>query len=228
MPRRPLAVFDIDGTIFRSSLFIELVNLMMDRAQLPESLSQNYLAEYEAWLNRQGSYELYLEKMVSTFMANLAGIREADFIAATDAVIEKLSLRTYRYTRDLISSLRDNYFLLAISGSPQELVSRFGAKYGFDDFRGTVYETKNGVYTGKGRRGDRRKDLIIKDVLARHGLDLEGSIGVGDTESDIAFLKLVHKPIAFNPTSGLFQHAVKQRWQVVVERKDVIYYYPHE
>ena len=226
MPQRPLAVFNIDGTIFRSSLFIELVNVMMGRGQLPEGMGDNYQAEYETWLNRQGSYDQYIEKMVSTFMANLAGIREADLLGAADTVMEQLSQRTYRYTRDLIRSLGDRYFLLAISGSPLELVSRFCSAYRFDDYRGTVYEVVDGVYTGEGQRGDRHKDRIIREVAEKHGLSLEKSIGVGDTESDIAFLELVEKAIAFNPSSGLFQHAAKQGWQVVVERKDVIYY-PH-
>ncbi|GAI32477.1 unnamed protein product, partial [marine sediment metagenome] len=32
-------------------------------------------------------------------------------------------------------------------------------------------------------------------------------VGVGDTESDIAFLKMVEKPICFNPNKKLYQYA---------------------
>jgi phosphoserine phosphatase len=46
---------------------------------------------------------------------------------------------------------------------------------------------------------------------------------VGDTESDISILSAVGKPIAFNPNDKLAQHAKKKRWDIVVERKNVIY-----
>jgi phosphoserine phosphatase len=48
-------------------------------------------------------------------------------------------------------------------------------------------------------------------------------VGVGDTESDIPFLKLVDRPICFNPNRKLYAAAKRHGWKVVVERKDVIY-----
>ena len=57
----------------------------------------------------------------------------------------------------------------------------------------------------------------------KHGFSLKGSVGVGDSESDVPFLELVAKPICFNPSSKLYRHAKRNTWNVVVERKDVIY-----
>jgi len=54
-------------------------------------------------------------------------------------------------------------------------------------------------------------------------VDYKRSIAVGDTETDIAMLQLVGKPVAFNPNGLLAKHAKKNSWEVVVERKDVIY-----
>jgi phosphoserine phosphatase len=59
--------------------------------------------------------------------------------------------------------------------------------------------------------------------MAKENLILRGSVGVGDTESDIAFLKFVSRPICFNPNKKLYDHARRAGWEVVVERKDVIY-----
>ncbi|MFH1246519.1 MAG: hypothetical protein V1489_01955, partial [Candidatus Liptonbacteria bacterium] len=47
--------------------------------------------------------------------------------------------------------------------------------------------------------------------------------GVGDTESDVSFLKMVERPICFNPNKELYAKAKKRGWRVVVERKDVVY-----
>ena len=67
------------------------------------------------------------------------------------------------------------------------------------------------------------KGKVLRRAVAKEGLTLAGSVGVGDTESDIAFLKMVERPFAFNPSMKLYRHAKKRGWEVVVERKDVIY-----
>jgi phosphoserine phosphatase len=46
---------------------------------------------------------------------------------------------------------------------------------------------------------------------------------VGDTDGDIPLLESVARPICFNPNQRLFTHAKRVGWDVVVERKDVIY-----
>ena len=67
------------------------------------------------------------------------------------------------------------------------------------------------------------KAAILQRAVEKEKLTLDGSVGVGDTESDIAFLELVGTPICFNPNAKLYAHAKRNHWQVVVERKDVVY-----
>jgi phosphoserine phosphatase len=59
--------------------------------------------------------------------------------------------------------------------------------------------------------------------VEKEGLTLQHSVGVGDTESDMPFLEMVSKPICFNPNEKLYKNARRLSWNVVVERKDVIY-----
>lgn len=67
------------------------------------------------------------------------------------------------------------------------------------------------------------KATIIDRVIEHNGFTLEDSVGVGDTEGDIPLLSRVETPICFNPNQKLYKHAQEAGWQVVVERKDVIY-----
>jgi phosphoserine phosphatase len=67
------------------------------------------------------------------------------------------------------------------------------------------------------------KAAIVRRAVEKENLTLEGSVGVGDTESDIPFLEMVSKPVCFNPNQKLYKTAQRLRWNVVVERKDVIY-----
>lgn len=224
MPK-PLAVFDIDGTIFRSSLLIEVTEALIKTGVFPRSIEARYDREYADWINRKGSYETYLQKLVDAFKAELKGVMVHRLEEVADLVITTHARRTYRYTRDLIKELKKTHYLAAISGSPEELVSRFAKVYGFDHYHATVYHHKDGRFDGTCQRGDLGKGERVMELVKEHGLTLDRSVGVGDTESDAAFLQLVERPIAFNPNSVLFKTAMEHGWQVVVERKDVIYYY---
>ena len=225
--KKKVAVFDIDGTIFRWSLFLELVERLVEKGILPKNVKELYAKEYEAWLNREGSYEEFIGKAVEAFRSNIQGVpyEEATYIAGE--IIEEKRHRVYRYTRDLIEKLKkDNYFLLAISHSPFFITEGFGYEFGFHKTYGFFYETgPTGTFTGEVAEADviKNKAAVLQRAVRKENRSLEGSVGVGDTESDIPMLEMVETPIAFNPNQKLLEHARKRGWKVVVERKDVIY-----
>ncbi len=133
----------------------------------------------------------------------------------------------YRYTRDLAKEFKmKGYFLLAISHSPKFIVDGFGYEYGFDKVYGTFCGTgPSGQFTGEIEERDLifNKAAVLQRAIRKEGLTLEGSVAVGDTETDIAMLEMVETPIAFNPNQNLYAHAKRRGWKVVVERKDVVY-----
>jgi HAD superfamily hydrolase (TIGR01490 family) len=226
MPKRKFAVFDIDGTIFRSSLLIELVEELIAEGKFPASARDAYSKAHEDWLNRSASYEKYIDAVVATFKKHIRGMGEDDLRRTVERVIEVHEHRVYRYTRDMIKELKQKgYFLLAISFSPKYVAERFGKRLGFDKIYGTLLELEDGKFTGKNSHEDLifDKAKILKRAVEKEDLTMEDSVGVGDTESDIAFLNLVKRPICFNPNSKLYAAAKKNGWTVVVERKDVIY-----
>ncbi|MBI3631583.1 MAG: hypothetical protein HY219_01820 [Candidatus Staskawiczbacteria bacterium] len=136
---RKVAIFDIDGTIFRSSLLIEVVEALVEDNIFPLRVKDIYIESYKNWSNRKDSYEKYIMAVVKSFEKNIKGVAHSQAV--------------------------------------------------------------------------KKEKLTLKD-----------SVGVGDTESDIPFLSLVQNPICFNPNNKLYAHAKKSKWQVVVERKDVIYF----
>lgn len=223
-----LAVFDIDGTIFRSSLLIQLINGLVEAGVFPETASKEMEKDYLAWLDRKGTYDNYLKQVIAIHLKYLDGARVEDVKKIVREVIAWQKDRVYRYTRDLIKKCKkEGYFLIAISGSPDYIVSAFAKDTGFDASFGCVYETERGVFTGRALNRDTVTDK--KRVLTRLvknlpvPIDMAQSIAVGDSEGDIPMLKMVGKPIAFNPNRILAQYAKKKKWKIVVERKDVIY-----
>ncbi len=224
---RKVAVFDIDGTIIRSSLFVELTEELIRRCILPERAQEEYAAQYKKWLEREGNYEDYIRAMVKTFKKHIKGVHYGAMAEVAKDVVRLQKKRTYRYTRDLIADLRKRgFFLLAVSHSPKTILDFFCPSMGFDKAYGILYDIgPEDHFTGTVMEEHLilNKAAIVKRAVEKHNLTLKGSIGVGDTESDIAFLEIVDKPICFNPNSKLYRHAKREKWKVVVERKDVIY-----
>src|SRR3989344_493526 len=225
--QKKVAIFDVDGTIFSSSLLIELVNVLVDRKVFPEDAHLQYEKEYLAWLDRRGSYGDYILAVVDVFIKYIKGVKEEDLASAAKLVTTQQGKRTYRYTRGLISKLKEEgYYLLAISHSPKLVLEEFTKTHGFDKAYGLIYEIdKERKFTGRILDEELifNKAKVLARALEKEGLTLDGSVGVGDTESDITFLSVVEKPICFNPNSALYEHGKKQGWKIVLERKDVIY-----
>jgi len=225
---KKVAIFDIDGTVFRSSLLIELTNALIQEGIFHLKVGKLYARAYENWLSRKGLYEEYIKAVIKAFRQNIRGVRYNEFSKIAKKVVTFHRNRIYRYPRDIVKNLKKkNYYLLAISHSPQKVVKEFCKEMGFDKIYGQIYETdRQKRFTGRVLHIELISDKaeILKRAIEKEKLTLKGSVGVGDTESDIAFLKMVEKPICFNPNQKLYQYAKRAGWKIVVERKDVIYH----
>lgn len=224
---RKVAIFDIDGTIFRSSLLIELVEVLIELKLFPVSVRTQYEKEKVKWLDREGNYEEYIMAVVRVFVKNIKGIPYVEFMRASEFVVARYRHRTYKFTEKLIKNLKkEGYFLLAISKSPKGTLDLFCNDIGFDKTYGMLYETgPTDCLTGNiiDEHLIANKSNIVRRACEKEGLTLKDSVGVGDTEGDIPFLELVQHPICFNPNLKLYRHAKRMGWEIVVERKDVIY-----
>jgi len=229
MKQSPVAFFDIDGTLFRSSLLIELVDELIVAGLFPAEVVDEYATEHAAWLARTGTYDAYISAVIQTFMQHIVGISYGDFAAIGHRVVMEKGSRVYRFTRDYIKQLkRDGYTVIAISQSPKIILDDFCEDFGFDKVYGRMYEVDdNDCFTGSVMDEHLIQDKanIVARVYDRHSeLTSEGSIAVGDTDGDIPLLANVAQPICFNPNQSLYERAKAKGWPVVVERKDVVYY----
>ncbi len=224
---KKFAVFDLDGTLIRWQLYHAVADQL---AKLGHFNANDYEAVRMARMNwkkrdNQDSFKTYEHQLIALVDSAITHISPTVLIETSKTVLDEYKDQTYTYTRNLISKLKQNdYMLFAISASHTETVELLANYYGFDDFGGSIYEIKNGKFTGRKQVLKReRKPEYLKELVAKYGLTYKDSIGVGDSESDIAMLEMVEQPIAFNPTKLLFDHAKAAEWKIVVERKNVIY-----
>jgi HAD superfamily hydrolase (TIGR01490 family) len=224
---RPFAAFDIDGTIIRWQLYHAIAEELAHAGVLGGIEYETVRAARLRWKNRHShdAFEDYERTLVNVVDAALTGISVEQLKAACSTVITQYKNQVYTFTRDLIKQLQsEGYLLFAISASQSDIVRLLAEYYNFDDFGGSTYDIEAGFYTGrKVLLKTERKPEYLKKLVAKHNATWRGSIAVGDTESDIPLLSCVENPIAFNPSSLLFEHAKAERWRVVIERKNMIY-----
>lgn len=222
---RKCAVFDIDGTLYRWQLFHELVHELTLGDILPENTYRTVDDAWNDWRGGTISFHAYEMLVVETLMNNLPQIPIATFDTACDKVVAQSGHKVHSYPRHLMHQLREKgYTIIALSGSQQEILERFCKPYGFDIVVGSLYERRDGQFTGNIQRqvvGHKAK--LFTDIVAQHNLSLTDSIGIGDSDGDISLLEAVEQPIAFNPSEGLFVHAKAHGWQIVIERKNIAY-----
>ena len=224
---KPVAFFDIDGTVFRSSLLVELVERLIEENVFDAKVPDYYRKLHEAWRDREGSYEAYIDAVVKAFVTNIKGVHYGVLADIGRQVVGEQSKHVYRYTRDLIKELKEkDYYVVAISQSPKTILDDFCMNYGFDKVYGRIYELgPRDLFTGEVTDAHliQNKANIVARVLDKEAVTPKQSVGVGDTEGDITLLESVERPICFNPNQSLYDHAKRENWPVVIERKDVIY-----
>lgn len=227
------AFFDIDGTIYREGLITEVFKKIIKYELVSEKKWYNDVRPaYLQWDKRQGDYDTYLSKMVDIYVEAIKGLNTYHINHIAKKVIEQKGDRVYTFTRERIKWHKEQgHIVIAISGSPIELVREMSAKYNMDDCRGTIYEyNSDNNYTG---------DVIpmwdhvsklksIKELEEKYNIDLSKSFAYGDTTGDITMFESVGNPYAINPTRELIgkiinSKEIKDKIKVIVERKDVTY-----
>ncbi len=226
MKKTKLAVFDIDGTIFRKNLAFELIDELAWLKVFPKTVRKELVGYYTNWLEHKGVYEDYRKALVKLYEENIKGCRKQDVLKASRIAIPFYKDRTYVFANNLIKKFREeNYAIIAVSGSPGEIVEEYNKYLKFDAVFGSVYEVDNDeVYTGRAVfEPTKDKSQVVRQYMVENHLTLEESYAIGDTESDAKMLEIVEHPIAFNPNYNLKTIAEERGWRIIVEKKDVIY-----
>ena len=222
---KKLAIFDIDGTLFRWQLFFSLVFELQRRGVFSEEISVSIDENFRNWQGRQSDWRTLSAVVVGALLDNLNSIDTVVYRDAVDSVIENEGHKIYNYTLSLSKQLKsEGYTLLAITGSMQEISEKFAANYGFDYCIGETYHQADGKFTGDVRTVYSRKDEVLREFLEEHpDHTLKGSVAVGDSHWDAKLLREVDRPIAFNPDEVLLDEATERGWEIVVERKNIAY-----
>lgn len=222
---KKFAVFDIDGTLYRWQLYHELVQELALAGVFAPQVFHGLNQSWNEWRGGKINFENYEHYVIEILTKNLPLISIATFEAACDKVVEQSHHKTHYFPRRLLSDLKtQDYTIIAITGSQQELIERFGAHYDFDIVIGAIYERQDNRFTGVLKRPTiGKKPDLLRETVTEHQLVWTDSLAIGDSDGDASLLELVEQPIAFNPSAGLFKRAKQDGWPIVIERKNIAY-----
>lgn len=223
---KKFAVFDIDGTIFRSGLYRELFYELYKMGVLPNDLTEQTTEKHRSWRHRihGNAFEEFERIMVDGLDSYLPKLKVADYEQAAKRVLDKKAENVYVYTQNLLKKLQsEGYFTIAISGSQLELVEPFAKRNNFDAWVGQQWERGGEYFTGNITKTHTGKDKIIEKLVKEYDLTYKDSYAVGDSNGDSGMLSVVDNPIAFNPTKELLDKALENNWKIVIERKNISY-----
>ncbi|MGL4761568.1 MAG: HAD-IB family hydrolase [Sarcina sp.] len=233
MGKRIAAFFDIDGTIYREGLITEVFKKIVKYELIEETKWDNEVKPaFIKWDKRQGDYDEYLLKMVDIYIDAIKGLKKHHIDHIAKNVIEQKGDRVYTFTRERIKWHKEQgHVVIAISGSPIELVKEMAGKYNMDDYRGTIYQIdENERYTGEiiPMWDAVSKQNSIRELTEKYDIDLLESFAYGDTSGDFTMFENVGHPYAINPTRELIgkvkeDSKISEKINVIVERKDVTY-----
>ena len=232
--KRTAAFFDIDGTLYREGLITEVFKKIIRYDLVDENLWHDEVKPaFMKYDRRQGEYDDYLLKMVDIYKNGIVGISQEHIKHIADIVIRQKGERVYTFTRDeILRHKKEGHLVIAVSGSPIELVEAMAKKYNFDDCKGTVYKVDDkGYYTGEiiPMWDHESKRKALNELKERYDIDFESSYAYGDTTGDLDMFNLVGHPYAINPTHELLDNIslskpLKDKINIIVERKNVIYH----
>ena len=221
---RPIAAFDLDGSLFREQLLVLIIKECFELQIFPKVGELAFRDIRRRHRDRKMTHDEYEGLLIDLFNERIKGALCADVEVAARQVVQKNKDWVYIFSRTLLETLRPTHRCIAITGAIEETVKLLSPELGFEKYYATVLATKKGRYTGKNLALPvTEKGAVLAKEIAASGATLVGSVALGDTSSDIPMLSAVETPIAINPSSHLAAEAENRGWPIVIERKDCIF-----
>jgi HAD superfamily hydrolase (TIGR01490 family) len=214
--QRTAAIFDIDdslldgnaGTIFTRYLYSNREMIPQVRSQVPRALY-----DYA----RKRLTEADMVALGSRCQQGIRADRLRDlarrcFERHVKKRVTQAGLRTVR------RHLLQGHLVMVASGSPQFIIDELGRFLHAHEAVGTRARIQGGVSTDEllspivFREGKRER---VKEVLARHAIDIERCYLYSDSVADTPLFEEVGYPIVVNPKPAFRSEAVRRGWEVV-------------
>jgi len=214
MPK-PVALFDIDNTIYQGFSYFPLLKQQIREGLIPRHALDPADDAMKRYLAGELEYEPAIVILLDAYAKVLAGT-SFDAVLRSTQHFFKVSPDFFDYARPLIRKLRATHDVIIVTGEPQTFGQAVAETLGAASYYSTQYEVRDGTFTGNIRSylaTRHEKHAAIGHLMAGHSAS--GSLTFGDSEGDIEMLRAATHAFCVNPTPGLKSIAEKHGWHVV-------------
>ncbi|HEX6258306.1 MAG TPA: HAD-IB family phosphatase [Candidatus Saccharimonadales bacterium] len=212
--RKPIALFDIDNTIYDGFSYFALLQKHVDEKLIQPAVLDNALKSMQAYKIGQKDYETVIVELLDIYALGLQGASYQDVLRSTQEFYAN-STKFFEFVRPVMAQFRSSHDLRLVTGEPQFVAEAVASVFDVGAYSSSEYELSQGVFTGKVARylasRDEKLDAIKHFI---NGYETESSFAFGDSEGDIEMLRSVRYAICLNATEGLQKVAKKEGWQL--------------
>jgi putative phosphoserine phosphatase/1-acylglycerol-3-phosphate O-acyltransferase len=214
----PSAVFiDLDRTLLCRASGQVLNRALVQEGVLPEGRSLPGDKLLYAVNDRFGE-NLFSMSLVRAAARVARGWRQEQVQAAGRRAVAGLSELVAAFAPQRLAAFRaEGHRLVLSTTTPVDMIAPFAEALGFDDLVATVYETKDGRYTGRLYEGfvwGTGKLRAVREWADDKGIDLADCHACSDSIFDVPLLSSVGTPHAVNPDPSLTVVATARRWPI--------------
>jgi HAD superfamily hydrolase (TIGR01490 family) len=213
------AFFDLDDTIIKGNSGIRYIRYLYENKILKAHKSTIIPSLKLAYSYFKGDFKKAVDQADDLMALAFKGsnkkkaLRLAEFFAIIDCknFKEKIINRIKWHKKQ-------GHKLFLLSTSPDEVVKKYGKILGFNYSRGSLFKTKNNIYTGElitpSMIGSDRS-IVVKKLAKKFKISLKDSYAYGNCINDLEVLELVGKPYAVNPNKYLSPIARKKGFKII-------------
>lgn len=238
---------DIDGTIFRDSLYIEIfLGLIYDglsstdsfRRQLAKNSMEIHEDALQKWKNREWAYDKYLHTTIECFTDLVTWMYLYTFNTICEKIVQEKSKRTYVYPLSFLKAKQKEWYkIILISGSPDYVVNNFAMNHKFEVGMWSYYFTSQEQFISTWNGLGYYDQLLTWDkfllAMSKSKEDIVNyifntykpshTISLWDTNGDYKMLTMTDQGMAINPSFELFDKVKElDNITVIIERKDLV------
>lgn len=218
---KPVALFDIDHTIFKENSFLGLTKYLHQVKVLNDDTWGQIEAEKKRYFAGETTYTQAAKLVLAIFAQGLVGQNYTEILFQAVAFFNDQKTNFYPYFTDILPKLKKTHRVYLVSTNAQFIAQAVNSLFDLDGFISTEFELKNGIFTGRMASTLADGKQIAEKLLLPSALN---SIAMGDSENDVSMLEKVQFPLCINPSEELLSVANNRGWRVVTDQtaKDAI------
>jgi HAD superfamily hydrolase (TIGR01490 family) len=212
------AFFDLDKTVIAKASMVAFSGPLRRAGMLPRRLMLK--AAWGQLIYAQfGASPEKLEKLRQTVLRLTRGWDQAEIAElARESIGDVIEPIVFEEALQRIRAHQTwGHRVFIVSASPEEVVAPIAQMLGADEAIATRAELdEHGRYSGRTERYvyGPEKEVAIREVAARDGLDLEHCWAYSDSATDVPMLAAVGHPVAVNPDRELARVAKQRGWLI--------------